>query len=272
VLHLLYARFWHKVLFDAGLVSTPEPFMKLVHQGTILGEDGSKMSKSRENVVSPDGVMDRYGADAVRLYEMFMGPLEASKPWNTKSVEGVTRFLDRVWRLCIREDGKAAVDDGADAPLEARRAVHRAIRKVTRDLDDLKFNTAISQLMICVNDLVKLDRRPKSLIEPLVLILSPFAPHLAEEIWNRLGHAETLAYVTWPAWDESLVAEDVVTVAVQVNGKLRSTLELPAGTDEAAARAAALADERVTRHVNGDRIRKVIYVPDKLLNFVVTNS
>jgi len=272
VLHLLYARFWHKVLFDAGLVSTPEPFMKLVHQGTILGEDGSKMSKSRENVVSPDGVMDRYGADAVRLYEMFMGPLEASKPWNTKSVEGVTRFLDRVWRLCIREDGKAAVDDGADAPLEARRAVHRAIRKVTRDLDDLKFNTAISQLMICVNELVKLDRRPKSLIEPLVLILSPFAPHLAEEIWNRLGHAETLAYVTWPAWDESLVAEDVVTVAVQVNGKLRSTLELPAGTDEAAARAAALADERVTRHVNGDRIRKVIYVPDKLLNFVVTNS
>ena len=269
VLHLLYARFWHKVLFDIGVVSTPEPFMKLVHQGTILGEDGVKMSKSLGNVVSPDQIIDRHGADAVRLYEMFIGPLEATKPWNTKSVEGVTRFLDRVWRLCVNEDGALAVTEDAEAPLEARRVLHRTLRKVTGDLEELKFNTAIAQLMTCVNELMKLERRPRALIEPLVLSLTPFAPHLAEELWHRLGHAGTLAYQPWPAWDESLIVEDVVTVAVQVNGKLRTTLELPVGTGEDAARAAALADERVARHVDGDRIRKVIFVPDKLVNFVV---
>ena len=271
VLHLLYARFWHKVLFDIGLVSTPEPFTRLLHQGTLLGEDGSKMSKSRDNVVSLDEIMDRYGADAVRLYEMFMGPLEASKPWNTNSVEGVTRFLDRVWRLCVDEDGNLAVT-GDDAPVEARRSLHRTVRKVTLDLDELKFNTAIAQLMTFVNELMKIEQRPRELYEPLVLILSPFAPHLAEELWSRLGHQESLAYHAWPTWDEAWVAENVVTFAIQVNGKLRSTLELPAGTDEAAARAAALADDRVRRHVNGANIRKVIFVPDKLVNFVVSAS
>ena len=270
VLHLLYARFWHKVLFDIGAVSTPEPFMKLVHQGTILGEDGSKMSKSLGNVVGPDEIMDHYGTDSVRLYEMFMGPLEASKPWNTKSVEGVTRFLDRVWRLCVDEEGRMIAGD-QPAPPEAQRVMHRTIKKVTQDLEELKFNTAIAQLMTCVNELTKLEQRPRALMEPLVLLLSPFAPHIAEELWNRLGHKESLAYHPWPAWDEAMVVETQVTVAVQVNGKLRSTLELPAGTTEAAARAAALADEKVRRHVTEDRIRKVIFVPDKLLSFVVAS-
>jgi leucyl-tRNA synthetase len=270
VLHLLYARFWHKVLFDIGVVSTPEPFLKLVHQGTILGEDGQKMSKSVGNVVNPDEVIDQYGADAVRLYEMFMGPLEASKPWSTKSVEGITRFLDRVWRLFVAEDGGASsaiVDD--EGPIEARRVMHQTIRKVTEDLEALKFNTAIAQLMVCVNELTRLERRPRALLGDVPLLLNPFAPHLAEELWQRLGHPETLAYEPWPTWDPALVVEDVVTVAVQVNGKLRATLELPRGADQATAQTAALEDQRVKRYVNGNAIRKAIYVPDKLLNLVV---
>ena len=267
VLHLLYARFWHKVLFDIGAVSTPEPFMKLVHQGTILGEDGQKMSKSVGNVVSPDELFERFGADAVRLYEMFMGPLEASKPWSTKSVEGVTRFLDRVWRLCVNEDGTLTVSDEAP-PEEALRAVHRTIRKVTLDLDELKFNTAIAQMMTCVNELQKLKRVPRALMRPLVLVLSPFAPHLCEELWQRLGGQQSLAFEPWPAWDEKLVAEELVTVAIQVNGKLRGTLEVAPGTAEDRLREAALAQEGVQRHLNGG-IRKVIVVPNKLINFVV---
>jgi leucyl-tRNA synthetase len=270
VLHLLYARFWHKVLYDIGVVSTLEPFTKLVHQGTVLGDDGAKMSKSRGNVVSPDEIIDRYGADAVRLYEMFMGPLEASKPWNTNGVEGITRFLDRVWRLFVAEDGSAAANLVTDAPdLESRRILHRTIRKVTEDLDELKFNTAISQMMIFVNEVNRLNRRSRELLEPFVLILAPFAPHLAEELWRRLGHPETLACETWPTWDPALVIEDQVTLAVQVNGKLRATLELPRDAAQDVVQSAALADERVRRFVDGAEIRKVIHVPNKLLNLVV---
>jgi leucyl-tRNA synthetase len=268
VLHLLYARFWHKVLFDIGAVSTPEPFVRLIHQGTILGEDGRKMSKSLGNVVNPDDVVDAYGADAVRLYEMFMGPLEAAKPWSTKSVEGVTRFLDRVWRLVVDEEGRTIVT--GDAPsLEAQRVLHRTVKKVGEDLDALKFNTAIAQMMVCVNEITKLPTRPRALLEPFVLVLSPFAPHLGEELWHRLGHARSLAYEPWPAYDPALVIEDTVTVAVQVNGKLRATLDLPRGVAQADAQAAALADERVSRWLNGSELRKVIYVPDKLLNLVI---
>jgi leucyl-tRNA synthetase len=270
VLHLLYARFWHKVLFDIGAVSTPEPFMKLVHQGTILGEDGRKMSKSWGNVVSPDEVVDQFGADAVRLYEMFMGPLEAMKPWSTASVEGITRFLDRVWRLYVDEDGSPSRAMTSEAPApDALRLLHQTIKKVTEDLDALKFNTAISQMMVLANELTRLERRPRALLEPFVLILSPFAPHLGEELWNRLGHGESLAHEPWPSFDPALVVEDRVTVAVQVNGKLRATLELPRGTSEAAAKSAALNDDRIRRYVDGAEIRKVIYVPDKLISIVV---
>ena len=270
VLHLLYARFWHKVLYDIGTVSTVEPFMKLVHQGIIQGEDGRKMSKSWGNVVAPDEIIDQYGADAVRLYEMFMGPLEAMKPWSTSSVEGITRFLDRVWRLYVEEDGSLSRAMSTEAPaIEPRRLLHQTIKKVTEDLEALKFNTAIAQMMVFANELTKLERRPRALLEPFVLLLAPFAPHLCEELWHRLGAPETLAYEPWPAFDPALVVEDRVTVAVQVNGKLRATLELARGSDEASVKNAALADARVRRYVDGAEVRKAIYVRDKLLNLVV---
>jgi len=270
VLHLLYARFWHKVLFDIGVVSTPEPFLKLVHQGTVLGEDNQKMSKSVGNVVNPDVMIDEFGADAVRLYEMFMGPLEAMKPWNTRGVEGITRFLDRVWRLAVDEDGSTSAALSSDVPTpEIVRALHQTIQKVTEDVEGLRFNTAISQMMILVNELTPLERRPRPAIEALVLLLAPFAPHLAEELWQRLGHPESLAYQPWPEFDPALALSETVTVAVQVNGKLRATLELPRGTAAQDAQAAALADERVRRHVGNAALRKAVYVPDKLLNLVI---
>ena len=269
VLHLLYARFWHKVLFDIGVVSTPEPFMKLVHQGTVLGEDGQKMSKSIGNVVNPDDMIDRYGADAMRLYEMFMGPLEATKPWNTQGVEGIARFLDRVWRLVVDEAGRTAVVDEAPAP-ESERVLHQTLKKVTEDLEALRFNTAIAQMMVFTNEATPLAARPRALIEPFVLALAPLAPHLAEELWQRLGHGESLAHHPWPAFDAARALAETVTVAVQVNGKLRATIDMPRGASQEDAQAAALADERVRRHVNdGVALRKAFYVPDKLLNLVV---
>jgi leucyl-tRNA synthetase len=247
--------------------------MKLIHQGTVLGEDGQKMSKSVGNVVNPDDMMDRFGADAVRMYEMFMGPLEAMKPWSTHGVEGITRFLDRVWRMVIDESGAvSAAITSAEPGKDELRLLHQTIRKVTDDLEGLRFNTAIAQLMVFVNAMTPMERRPRALIEPFVLLLAPFAPHIAEELWSRLGHGKSLAYAPWPAWDEALAREDTVTVAVQVNGKLRATVELARGTAESEARSAALADERVRRHIDGGAIRKVIYVPDKLLNLVVSQG
>jgi len=271
VLHLLYARFWHKVLFDIGVVTTPEPFLKLVHQGTILAEDNRKMSKRWGNVVSPDDMIDRYGADAMRIYEMFLGPLEAMKPWSTSGVEGITRFLDRVWRVFVTDEGALTVTDAA-APPELERLLHRTIRKVTDDLEALKFNTAVSQMMVFVNELMKQPARPRALLEPFVLLLSPYAPHLGEELWSRLGHRESLAYAPWPAYDPALCVEDTVTVVVQVNGKMRATLDLPRGAGQEAVQEAALADDRVKRHVNGARVRKAIFVRDKLLNLVVAEG
>ncbi len=270
VLHLLYARFWHKVLFDIGVVSTPEPFVRLVHPGMVLGEDGQKMSKSEGNVVNPDDLIERHGADAVRLYEMFMGPLETSKPWSSKSVEGVARFLDRVWRLYVEEDGRLSPALGGEAPEPGeRRLLHQTIRKVTEDLDGLGFNTAIAQMMVFVNELTPLQRRSRQLLEPFVLLLAPFAPHLAEELWQRLGHRESLTREPWPAWDPAQVLEDRVTIAVQVNGKLRATLELPRDAGQDATQVAALADERVRKYIDGAELRKVIFVKNKLMNLVV---
>ena len=231
------------------------------------------MSKSVGNIVNPDDMIARYGADAMRLYEMFMGPLEATKPWSSKSIEGVTRFLDRVWRLYVDEDGRpsAALAEAPAAEPE-RRVLHRTIRKVTQDLEALAFNTAIAQMMVFVNELTPLERRPREVLEPFVLLLAPFAPHLAEELWRRLGHAESLAHEPWPAWDPALVVEDRVTIAVQVNGKLRATIELPRDIEEEAARASALADQRVRRHLDGGQVRKVIFVKNKLLNLVVAGK
>ncbi|HYM80757.1 MAG TPA: leucine--tRNA ligase [Candidatus Limnocylindria bacterium] len=273
VLHLLYARFWHKVLYDIGVVSTPEPFMKLVHQGTVLGEDNQRMSKSRGNVVNPDDMIDQFGADAVRLYEMFMGPLEAMKPWSTNGVEGVTRFLDRVWRLVVGEQGEPSPALVSDPPDPASlRVLHQTIRKVTVDVEGLRFNTAIAQMMVFTNEMTRLERRPTALVEAFVLLLAPFAPHLAEELWQRLGHPASLAHEPWPVWDPALVLDETVTVAVQVNGKLRATLDLPRGSDQSTVRQAALDHERVRRFLDGGQIRKEIFVPDKLLNLVIAGK
>jgi leucyl-tRNA synthetase len=334
VLHLLYARFWHKVLYDRGHDHNAEPFQRLVNQGMILGEveytgfqEGGawvsaarveaeadrdekarerytpvkldeeqvekqgdffvlkdnpavridarayKMSKSRGNVINPDVVVDEYGADSLRLYEMFMGPLEATKPWNMRSVNGVYRFLDRVWRLFIdeqSEDTKLA-DAVRDVPpdRDTLRMLHRTIQRVTEDLEGMRFNTAISAMMELTNHLMPLKVRPRSVLEPFVLLLSPFAPHLAEELWRALGHPETLAYEPWPAYDPALTRAEEVEVAVQINGKVRHRLTVPAGIDGAALESTALADEQVRRLLEGRTVRRVIVVPQKLVNIVV---
>jgi leucyl-tRNA synthetase len=334
VLHLLYARFWHKVLFDRGHVSTPEPFRKLVNQGMILGEmeftgfkngeawvtaqtvdeatstdvntgtkydrvklseeqveksgdhfvlkeqpkirvdaRAHKMSKARGNVVNPDDIIREYGADSLRLYEMFMGPLEAVKPWNTRSVEGVYRFLNRVWRLFIddRSETMKLLDSVQEVKPdeETLRKLHQTIKKVSEDIDGLRFNTAIAAMMEYSNHLTKLPVRPRSVLEPFVLLLAPFAPHLAEELWQALGHQDTLAYAPWPQHDENLVKENVIEIPVQVNGKLRGKITIPADADEEAQKQAALADPNVQQHLAGKTIKKAVVVKKKLVNFVV---
>ena len=270
VLHLLYARFWHKVLHDIGVVSQPEPFKKLVHQGTVLGEDNQKMSKSRGNVVNPDDMMDQFGADAVRLYEMFMGPLEAAKPWSSRGVEGITRFLDRVWRLAMDDEGhlSRAVTEAVPAP-DQLRVLHQTIKKVTEDIEALRFNTAIAQMMVCTNEMTKLDQRPRALLEAFILLLAPFAPHLAEELWERLGKQPSVSRQSWPAYDPALVVSERLEIPLQVNGKLRSKIEVAADAGEAEIVALAQQDHKLVEWLQGKPLRKVIYVPKKLVNFVV---
>ena len=275
VLHLLYARFWHKVLFDIGVVSTPEPFRKLVNQGIILGEDSQKMSKSRGNVVNPDEVLGEYGADVLRLYEMFLGPLEQMKPWSTTGIEGVYRFLGRVWRLVMEEDQEgqwhfapAKVTDAA--PSEAlQRSVHAAIAKVSEDIDRLQFNTAISALMVLVNDLTKEPVRPRAAVETLLLLLAPMAPHMAEELWKQLGHPKTLAYEPWLVADPKYLAKTEVEMPVQLNGKLKGVIKVPPKSTQDAVIAAAKKLPGFAEWTAGKTIKKVIVVPDKLINFVV---
>ncbi|HEV3272643.1 MAG TPA: leucine--tRNA ligase [Candidatus Methylacidiphilales bacterium] len=275
VLHLLYARFWHKVLFDIGVVSTPEPFHKLVNQGMILGDDGQKLSKSSGKAATPDGVIEEYGADSLRLYEMFLGPLEQAKHWSTTGIEGVYRFLGRVWRLVMEEDqegqwhfapGKIA-DDAP--PPELLRALHAAIRKVTDDIDRLQFNTAISALMVLVNDLTKEAVRPRAAVETLLLLLAPFAPHMAEELWRQLGHDKTLAYEAWPEADARYLVETEVEIVVQVNGKVRGHITVPVASLREAVEAAARALPAFAEWTARKTVRKVVVVPDKLINFVV---
>ncbi|HKY72169.1 MAG TPA: leucine--tRNA ligase [Nitrospira sp.] len=268
VLHLLYSRFWHKVLYDIGVVTTPEPFKKLVHQGIVLGEDNQKMSKSRGNVVNPDEMIDRFGADAVRLYEMFMGPLEAMKPWSTRGVEGVTRFLERVWRLIVNDDGRLSGAIVSSTPtLEQQRLLHQTVKKVTEDIEHLRFNTAISQMMIFTNDMTKLDQRPRSVIEPFVLLLSPFAPHMAEELWSLLGHQPSISQQSWPNFDPALTVSDRLTIPVQVNGKLRGRIEV--SVDVGLQEVEALARHEAEEWLQGKEPKKVVYVEKKLINFVV---
>ena len=336
VLHLLYARFWHKVLYDAGIVSTREPFQTLVHQGIILGEkeyaafvdadgdyvsaehvdvesssaqavdtrtgeevereeldegdvekDGDvfvlkeqpeiqvdaqshKMSKSRGNVVNPDDVVDEYGADALRMYEMFMGPLEQTKAWDTDDVEGVFRFLNRVWRLVVDKDTGDLADvlTDEDPNREQLRELHQTIKKVTEDIEERAFNTAIAAMMEFVNAANKWDAMPRQVMEPFVLLLSPFAPHLSEELWARLGHDESLAYADWPAYEEALLRREVVEMPVQVDGTVRATIEVNADADEDEVLAAAREADNVARHLDGTDIQREIYVPGQIVNFV----
>ena len=307
VLHLLYARFWHKVLFDCGLVSTKEPFQNLFNQGTILAESYQddngkyyyprdvekkgdkwfvkasnkpvntqleKMSKSKFNVVNPDDVIDQYGADAVRLYELFIGPLSVSTPWQTAGVEGVYRFLNRVWRLVIDEHTGELSEKLTDAPSNSHEAswkeLHQTIKVVTEDTESIdKMNTAISQMMVFVNTVTQASTLPKETMNTFLRLLFPYAPHIAEELWKRLGNAELIAKASWPTHNPQALIREAVTVVVQVNGKLRSRIKLSVDTSNQEAEAAALADERIQSHVAGKTIRKVIIVPNRLINIVV---
>ncbi|HVN47910.1 MAG TPA: leucine--tRNA ligase [Bacteroidota bacterium] len=270
VLHLIYSRFWHKVLFDLGYVSTKEPFVKLRHQGIILGEDSRKMSKSWGNVVNPDAVVAQYGADAMRLFEMFMGPLEEMKPWSTRGVEGVFRFLNRVWRLYMTEEGKldASIQD-ATPTADFERLYHQTVKKVGDDIEGLRFNTAISQMMIFLNDAMKLEVKPKKEMEGFIQLLAPFAPHLAEELWQKFGHVKSLAYEPWPAFDEAKCAETTIDIVFQVNGKIRSKASVSPDTPNEQLEALALADANVKKYTDGKKIIKKIVVPKKLVNIVV---
>ncbi len=331
VLHLLYSRFWHKVLFDCGLVSTPEPFQRVVNQGMILGKtyehyttsegapvsradmhkhenltgeeihpdhvrvvapanvkwDGNtplhpehgfelheiieKMSKSRGNVVNPDDVIETYGADALRLYEMFMGPLEQAKPWDDRSVNGVYRFLTRVWRLLAAEEGEGLSERVVDGAIEEglNKELHRMIKRVTEETEDMRFNTGIAAMMEYSNFLYKQDTIARGAIEPFVVMLSAYAPHIGEELWHRVGHDSSVVHADWPSFDESVLVEASVEIAVQIMGKMRGTIEIAVDADQDAAVAAARANEDVERHLEGKTIRRVIFVPGRILNFVV---
>jgi leucyl-tRNA synthetase len=279
VLHLLYARFWHKVLFDLGYVSKPEPFQRLVNQGIILGEDNQKMSKSRGNIVNPDDVIDQHGADAFRCYEMFMGPLEQMKPWSTRGVEGVARFLARVWRLLMSENQSGEWDlsekiKTAEPTKAQQKVLHATIKKVTDDIESFSFNTAISQMMIFVNAFTNVEIIPLSAMRPFLVLLNPFAPHLASELWETLNRKFSdergdITEQSWPAYDERLLAEDEVEIVIQLNGKLRDRMKMSVLATDEELKAAALANPKIQDRIAGKAVRNVIVVPRKLVNIVV---
>jgi leucyl-tRNA synthetase len=275
VLHLLYSRFWHKVLYDCGLVNTIEPFQRLINQGMILGEENKKMSKSRGNVINPDDVIGEYGADTMRIYEMFMGPLEVSKPWVTAGLVGVSRFLERLWMLGERANNneqKTEISGGEISRLT--KLLHKTIKKVTEDTSTLNFNTAISAMMIYSNELVKLTNEqgsqvPRTMWEPLVIMISVYAPHLGEELWERLGNKESISNCRWPSYNEALTHDDQVNIVVQVNGKVRDKFSAAAGTSKDELEKNAFALPGVQKWLEGQTVVKVISVPDKLVNIVI---
>lgn len=265
--HLLYSRFWTNYLYDKGLCPVKEPFKKLFHQGMILGENNEKMSKSRGNVINPDDVVEQFGADTLRLYEMFMGPLEAAKPWSTKGLEGARKFIDRVFRLVTDEAYTSKFTKDYDKTLE--KVYHQTVAKVTKMYENLCFNTAISQMMIFVNEAYKAEKIYVGFIEGLVLLLSPIIPHVGEELWEILGHKESLAYEKWPEYDEELTKENVVTYAVSVNGKLRDKIDVDASTSKEDVERIALASEKIRNYTDGHEIVKIIVVPNKIVNIVI---
>jgi leucyl-tRNA synthetase len=263
VLHLLYSRFWHKVLYDLGLVNTVEPFQRLINQGMILGEDNQKMAKSRGNVINPDDIISSNGADAMRVYEMFMGPLEVSKPWVTAGLVGVSRFLERLWAI----SEKPLCETNGD--IELQKTLHRTIKKVSEDTESINLNTAISAMMIYSNELAKLTTIPRALWEPLVIMLSAYAPHLGEELWEKLGHSESVSACSWPVFDEELTHYDNTTIVVQVNGKIRYKFTVVTGTAKDQLEKTALVLPEISKWLESKTIVKVICVQDKLVNIVV---
>lgn len=269
VLHLLYARFWHKFLYDLGLVPTKEPFQKLYNQGMILGENNEKMSKSKGNVVNPDVVVEEYGADTLRLYEMFMGPLDAAIAWSEDGLEGARKFLDRVWRLFIDEDGKVRdrITTYDDKSLEV--VFHQTVKKVTEDYENLQFNTGISQLMVFINAAYKAEGLPIDYVKGFIKMLAPIAPHVSEELWGKVtGASESISYEEWPSYDETKLVTDEVTVVFQINGKVRSKAQVSKSITKDALEELALADSRIQEMLEGQTVRKVIVVPGKLVNIV----
>ncbi|MEI2462859.1 leucine--tRNA ligase [Niallia taxi] len=270
VLHLLYARFWHKVLFDLGVVPTKEPFQKLFNQGMILGENNEKMSKSKGNVVNPDEIVESHGADTLRLYEMFMGPLDAAIAWSTNGLDGSRRFLDRIWRLLVDDNGEISgkVQDIEEAK-GLDKIYHQTVKKVTEDFEGLRFNTAISQMMVFINECYKADVLPKAYIEGFVKLLSPICPHIAEELWEKLGSsAGTIAYEAWPAYDEAKMVDDEIEIVIQINGKVKTKLMVPADANKDALEQIAMEDSQVKEQIDGKTVRKIIAVPGKLVNIV----
>ncbi|MFJ7511545.1 leucine--tRNA ligase [Peribacillus simplex] len=269
VLHLLYARFWHKFLYDIGVVPTKEPFQNLFNQGMILGENNEKMSKSKGNVVNPDDIVESHGADTLRMYEMFMGPLDASIAWSTNGLDGSRRFLDRIWRLLVNDDG--TITDKmteTDDTGKLEKVYHQTVKKVTENYEELKFNTAISQLMVFINDAYKADSLPKVYIEGFVKLLAPVAPHIAEELWSKLGHSESITYGTWPAFDEAKLVDNEVEIVIQINGKVKTKLMVPTDTTKEKLEEIAMGDDSIKEQIDGKTIRKVIAVPGKLVNIV----
>ncbi|PID00839.1 leucine--tRNA ligase [Sporosarcina sp. P29] len=268
VLHLLYARFWHKVLFDIGVVQTKEPFQKLFNQGMILGEGHVKMSKSLGNVINPDDIVHSHGADTLRIYEMFMGPLDASKEWSTNGLDGSRRFLDRIWRLLVNEDDTLTdkLTDETGGPLE--KIYNQTVKKVTEDYEAMRNNTAISQLMVFINESYKVEKLPKAYIEGFLLLISPITPHLAEELWSKLGHTDTIAYAQWPTFDETKLVDDTVEVAVQINGKIRAKITVDKDSSKEELEQVALANEDVKQWMEGKELKKIIAIPGRLVNIV----
>ncbi|HCW8888257.1 TPA: leucine--tRNA ligase [Staphylococcus aureus] len=268
VLHLLYARFWHKVLYDLAIVPTKEPFQKLFNQGMILGEGNEKMSKSKGNVINPDDIVQSHGADTLRLYEMFMGPLDAAIAWSEKGLDGSRRFLDRVWRLMVNEDGTLSSKIVTTNNKSLDKVYNQTVKKVTEDFETLGFNTAISQLMVFINECYKVDEVYKPYIEGFVKMLAPIAPHIGEELWSKLGHEESITYQPWPTYDEALLVDDEVEIVVQVNGKLRAKIKIAKDTSKEEMQEIALSNDNVKASTEGKDIMKVIAVPQKLVNIV----
>lgn len=269
VLHLLYARFWHKVLFDLGIVETKEPFQRLFNQGMILGENNEKMSKSKGNVVNPDDVVESHGADTLRLYEMFMGPLDAAIAWSTEGLDGSRRFLDRVWRLFVTPENTVAEKVVTENDGKLDKVYNETVKKVTEDYEKLGFNTAIAQMMIFINEAYKATSIPRDYVEGFLKLLNPIAPHMTEEIWSVLGHEETMTYEAWPTYDEAKLVSDTITIIAQVNGKLRARIEVPASITKEEMQDVAMNHENVQNFIAGKEIVKIIAVPGKLVNIVV---